>query len=138
MNAPAFGLNDAPAAFHRPPKRYLANETDSLKAASLRIEASKFAPFLFFAYCRSGLAVGVITTHIDDLLGRGERDTLQRTGKFLPTRLGQVKVQKDNFTHIGMDVLQKAGGNDAKDIRRFAASYRRDALSVAGSEPSSQ
>ena len=50
-------------------------------------------------------------TRIDDLLGCGERGVLQRRGKFLSTRFGLVKVQKDNFTHIGMDVLQKTDGS---------------------------
>ena len=31
--------------------------------------------------------------------------------KFMSTRLGTVKVQKDNFTHIGMDVPQKDDGS---------------------------
>ena len=63
LNAPAYGLNDAPAAPHRSLERYLANETHSLQAAYLRAEASKFDPRLFFVYRRSGLAVGVVTTH---------------------------------------------------------------------------
>ena len=29
----------------------------------------------------------------------------------MSTRLGTVKVQKDNFTHIGMDVPQKDDGS---------------------------
>ena len=104
-------MNDAPAAFHRSLKRYLVNETDSLKAVDLRAEVSKFGHCLFFVFRRSGLAVGVITTHIDDLLGCGERDILQKMGKFLSTRFGPAKVQRDNFTHIGMDVLQKNDGS---------------------------
>ena len=31
--------------------------------------------------------------------------------KFLPIRSGPVKVQQDNFTHIGMEVLQKKDGS---------------------------
>ena len=72
LNAPACGLDDAPVAPHRSPKRFVVNERDSLKAVDLRLEASKFDPCLFFVRCRSGLAVGVINTHFDDLLGCDE------------------------------------------------------------------
>ena len=111
MNAPAYGLTDAPAALHRFLKRYLENEADSLKAADLPIEASKLDPRLFPVYCRSGLSVGVMTTHIGDLLGCGDLDITQGMEKFFSTRFGQVKVQEDNFAHIGMDVLQKDDGS---------------------------
>ena len=76
MNAPAYGLNNAPLASQRSLKRYLVNEIDSLKAVDLRLEASTFGPCLFFVYRRSGLAVGVIAAHIDDLLGCREQDIL--------------------------------------------------------------
>ena len=111
LNAPAYGLNDAPVAFHRSLKRYLVNDADPLQAADFRLEASKFDPCPFFVYRGSGPAVGVIATHIDVLFGCGERDILQRLEKFLAARFGPVKVQKDNFTQIGMDILQKAGGS---------------------------
>ena len=78
LNAPAYGLNDAPVAFHRSLKRYLVNATDSLRAADLRLETFKFDPCLFFVFQRSGKAVGVIATHIDDLLGCGEKDVLPK------------------------------------------------------------
>ena len=104
-------MTDAPAAFRRPLKRYLVTATDSLKAVDLRIEASKFHPCLFLVYRKGGLAVGVITTHIDDLLGCGEQDTLRRMEKFLSPRFVPVKVQKDNSTHTGRDVLRKDDGS---------------------------
>ena len=50
LNAPVYGLNDAPAAFHWPLKRYLLNEKDSASASDLRIEVPKFYPRLFFAF----------------------------------------------------------------------------------------
>ena len=78
LNAPAYGLNDAPVAFHRSLKRYLVDANDSLKAVDLRVETSTFDPCLFFVFQRSGKAVGVITTHIDDLLGCGEKMFFRR------------------------------------------------------------
>ena len=111
LNAPAFGLNDAPVAFHGSLKRYLVNDVDSLKAADLRSEAPKFDPCLVCVYRRSGPAVGVITTHSDDFLGCGVQDISQKMGTCLATRFGHVSAQKDNFTHIGMDVLKKDDGS---------------------------
>ena len=67
-------MNDAPVAFHRTLKRYLLNIKDSPKSVDLQLEASKFDPCLFYVYRSSGPAVGVITTHIDDLLGCGEEE----------------------------------------------------------------
>ena len=98
-------------ASHRSLKRYLANDIYSLKAVSLRLEASKFDPCLFFVNRRCGSAVGVITTHIGDLLGCGEQGISQEKEKFLTTRFVPVKVQMDNFAHIGINVLQKDDGS---------------------------
>ena len=55
--------------------------------------------------------MGFITTRIDDLLGCREQDILRRMEQFSATRFFPVKVQKDNFTHIGMDVPQKDDGS---------------------------
>ena len=46
LNAPAYDLNDAPVAFHRPLSRYLVYRTDSLEAVGLWKEPSKFDPCL--------------------------------------------------------------------------------------------
>ena len=111
LSAPASGLNDAPVAAHRSHKRFLVNDADSLRAVDLRLEASVFDLGLFFVYRSSGSAVGVITTHIEDLLGCGEHDSFQRMEKFLAASFGPIKVQKNNFTHIGMDIFQKPDGS---------------------------
>ena len=120
LNAPAYSLNDAPVAFHRSLKRYLVNECDSLKLVDARLEASKFDTCLCFVYRRSGLAAGVITTHIDDLLGCGVQDILRKMENFSSTRLGPVKAQKDNFAHIGLDVPQKDHGSVGITQKTFA------------------
>ena len=74
LNAPAYGLNDAPVAFRRTLKRYLPYIKDSPKSADLQLEASEFDTCLFFVHRSSGPAAGVITTHIDDLLSCGETE----------------------------------------------------------------
>ena len=53
----------------------------------------------------------VITTHIEDLLSCGEKDVFPKMGEYLPIRFGLVKVQKDDFAHTGMEVLQGEDGS---------------------------
>ena len=135
MNAPAYRLNDAPVAPHRFLERYLVNANDSLEAVDLRIEASKFDPCLSLVFQRSGNAVGVITTHIADLLGCGGKDVLPRMRKYLSNRFGLLEVQKDDFARIGMEALQGKDGSveitqetstDLLDPTATSPSLRRD------------
>ena len=44
LKAPAYGPNDAPAAFHRSLKRYILNPDLSVKNAGLRCKAPTFDP----------------------------------------------------------------------------------------------
>ena len=48
LMAPAYGLNDAPAAFHRSLRKYLENSVESLPCVGLRFEVSSFDPRLYF------------------------------------------------------------------------------------------
>ena len=131
LNAPAYGLNDAPVAFHRSLKRFLLNDKESLKAVDIRLEVSKFDPCLFFVFRGSGPAVGVMTSHIDDLLGCGEQDILAKMEKFLAGRFGPVKIQKDDFQHLGMDIVQKLDGSVEVSQKNFT-----DLLSPIETSPS--
>ena len=87
LNAPAYGLNDAPAAFHRTLRKYLLNSVESLKAVGLIYKGSSFDPCLYFIFDRNNVAVGVFTTHIDDILGCGVLGILECTRKFLRNAL---------------------------------------------------
>ena len=49
--------------------------------------------------------MGVINSHIDDLLGCGEKDVLPKMEKYLSIRFRRVKVQKDDVARIGAEVL---------------------------------
>ena len=46
LNAPAYGLNDAPVEFHKTLKRYLSQTDASLKLVGLRFETSSLDPCL--------------------------------------------------------------------------------------------
>ena len=82
LRAPAYGLNDAPAAAHGPLRKYLVNSAELLPSVGLRFEVSSFDPFMYFVYRKSGPAVGVIATHIGDFSGCGEPDSLLKVRVF--------------------------------------------------------
>ena len=84
--APAYGLNDAPAAFRRSLKRYLLNSELSMRCVSPRRQASAFDPSLFFVFRNEGQAVGAFTTHVDDIPGCGEPDVLAKIRNFQKQR----------------------------------------------------
>ena len=48
LRAPAYGLNDAQVAIHRPLREYLVNPVESFSGVGLRFGASSFAPRLFY------------------------------------------------------------------------------------------
>ena len=50
LNAPAYGLNDAPVEFHKTLKRYLLKSEESLKMAGLRFETSTLDPCLYMVF----------------------------------------------------------------------------------------
>ena len=56
---------------------------------------------------------------------------LQKMETFPTARFGPAKVQKDNFTRIGMDVLQKAGGSAEITQKNFT-----DVLRLIATSPS--
>ena len=106
LNAPAYGLNDAPVEFHKTLKRYLGKSKESLKLARLRFETSKLDPCLYTGFTADSEAVGTFSTHIDDILGRGAPGVLERTRKYLERRLGTLKVQERTFVRVGMELAQ--------------------------------
>ena len=108
LNAPAYGLNDAPVEFHKTLKRYLTQTEASLKLIGLRYQNSPLDPCLYSIYNQSEEPVGVFSTHIDDLLGCGVPGALERTRHFLEQRFGELKFQETQFVHVGMELSQAA------------------------------
>ena len=95
-------------AFHRSLKKHLLESASSLESVGLRCEGSTFDPCLFFVYRGNGSAVGVFTTHIDDILGCGEDEVMTKLREFLEIRFGELKVQESKFVHVGMELEQDA------------------------------
>ena len=59
---------------------------------------------MYFIFDKTNAAVGVFTTHIDDILGCGLHGILDRTGKFPEQRFGPLKLQESEFVHVGMEL----------------------------------
>ena len=107
LRAPAYGSNDAPAAFRRSLRKYPANPAESLSSVGLHFKASPFDPCVHFVYQKSGSAVGVNVTHIDDIPGPGEPDLSLKARSFLETRFGKLEVREGSFVHVGMELAQE-------------------------------
>ena len=106
LEAPANALNDAPAAFSRPLRRYLLNSDLSMKCVGLRRQASTFDPCLLFVFRNGGQAVGALAAHIDDISGRGEPDVLPKMRNFSGRRFRELKLQVEPSVHVGVELVQ--------------------------------
>ena len=102
LKAPAYGLTDAPAEFHKTLKRYLAKSNESLKLVGLRFETSTLDSRLYAILNNEKVAAGVFSTQIDDILGCGAPGVLERTRHYLGHRFGAPKVQENTFVLVGM------------------------------------
>ena len=107
LRAPAYKLNDAPAAFHRSLRKYLVNSVDLPAAVGLRFDVSSFVPRLYFVFRKMGSAVGAFATHTDDISGFREYDLLAKVRGFLVKRFGGMQVQEGSFVHVGMKLAQE-------------------------------
>ena len=74
---------------------------------NLRREVPSFDPCMFFAFQKSGSAVGVITTDISDILGRGKPDVLPRVRRFSEKRYGELEVQEGSFVNVAMELANE-------------------------------
>lgn len=74
--APAHGMMDAPAALFKTLNGYFRRQKDSRAMVRVRIQASNFDLCQYIAFRAREGAVGVATTHIGDILGRGDLEVL--------------------------------------------------------------
>ena len=106
LRAPAYGLNDAPVAVHRPLRKYSVNSAESLPSAGLRFEASSFDPRLFYVFRKSGEAIGAIATRIDGILGRGVPDLFLKARR-LPENESGNWGSGESPVHVDMELAQE-------------------------------
>ena len=109
MQTATYGLNDAPAAFHQPLRRYVANSAESLPIAKLRLEVSSFDPCMYFISRETVEAVGAIATHPDDISGCGEPELLRKERSFCEQRFGKLGAREGPVVHLGMELGQEKG-----------------------------
>ena len=83
LKASAYGLNDAPVAFHRSLMRQILNSEAPMKHVGLRRQASTFESCVFLILRGAGRALGAFATHFDGVLGRGEPDVLPEIREYL-------------------------------------------------------
>ena len=103
LRAPTHRLNAAPVALHRTPRNYVANSVESLSRGGLRFEVSSSGMRQYIIFRKSGRAVGLITTHTDDILGCGEPDLPLEARCFSGKRFGKLKVQDRPSVHAGTE-----------------------------------
>ena len=103
----AYGLDDDPVAVHQPLRKYPVGAVDLPSSVGLRFEVSSFDPRMYLIFGKSGKAFGVITTHIDDILGRGEPDLLRRARGFPEKHSGKLRAQGGSFVDVGMVLAQE-------------------------------
>ena len=94
-------MNDGPAAFYETVNGYSFGARDALAMAGLKFQVSSFHPFPFSVFRARGGALGVLTTHIDDILFCGKRDAAHLAPRFLGRRFGNSEVQRERFEHVG-------------------------------------
>ena len=126
LMAPTYGFNDPLVAFHRSLERQLLNSELSTKREGLRRQASAFDPCLFFVFRGHGQAVGAFATHIDDILGFGEPDILDKLRHFSGKRIGALKLQEGKFAHVGMELVQDS---------TFSVALTQGSLQPLGTSP---
>ena len=98
LRAPAYRLNAAPGALRQTPRNYVADSVESLPRGGLRQHS---------ILRKSGEAVGEITTHADDVLGRGEPDLPLMARRFSEKRFGTLSVQERPCVRAGAESAQK-------------------------------
>ena len=102
LQAPAYGLHDAPAAFRNALQRFLLRAEDSSALAALKFQVSTFGPRVYLV-CRGSRSVaGTLTTHIDDVLGCGGPDTLLEARKYSARPYRGPKVSEQCREHVGL------------------------------------
>ena len=83
LRAPPFCLNGAPGASRRYLRKYLAGSVGSLTRVGFKFEASWADPRFCWVFRKSGMVVGPLDTHIDDVLGCGKPDQLSKVWRSL-------------------------------------------------------
>lgn len=64
--------------------------------------------------------MGVFTTHIDDILGRGEQAALSKILQFPEQRFGELELRESSFVFVGMELAQESDFSATQTQDEFA------------------
>ena len=100
MIKPGFGLRDAPRLWNKALKRVLAE----IGLSSIQTDQQLYVRHV------SGSLVLILSVHVDDLKISGIAEEIKRALQILEKHFDQLKLEKDNFEHLGLKhTLNKDG-----------------------------
>ena len=76
--------------------------------AGLKFQISTLDPLPYSVVRARVGAVGVLTTQVDDILGRGEREALPSAQKYSERRLGDLEVAQERLSPVRMAFAEAA------------------------------
>ena len=106
INAPAYGLNDAPVAFRQSPQKHLVSSELSLTKVGMENKVLPFGPCMYSVFREGGGAIGASTANTDGISGCGGPGVLGETQTYSGARFGVLKLQESSFAHVGIEVSQ--------------------------------
>ena len=102
MLKPGFGLKDAPRLWNKALKRVLAE---------IGLVAIKVDEQLYVKHDSQSVLVLILSVHVDDLKLAGVDAEVKRTLKILEHHFDQLKLDRDNFEHLGLKHTLSADGS---------------------------
>ena len=102
MLKPGFGLKDAPRLWNKALKRVLAE---------IGLIAIKVDEQLYVKHDSQSVLVLILSVHVDDLKLAGVDAEVKRTLKILEHHFDQLKLERDNFEHLGLKHSLSADGS---------------------------
>ena len=114
MLKPGFGLKDAPRLWLKALKRVLTK---------IGVSPTKVDPQLLCMH-RNGELVLLMTIHVDDIKLCGHPSIMQDVVKQLESHFDAVKLEKDNFVHLGLAHKLNPDGSISVSQTHYIAELR--------------
>ena len=104
-----YGLSDAPSEFHRTMSDYILKEKTWQDDLGLQIVETELDKCLYTAW-RGDDSVGMLSTHVDDILIAGEARFINEFIRTMELRFGVLKKEQAPFHHCGVRISEQKGG----------------------------
>ena len=115
MCKPGFGLRDAPRLWGKALRRVLTE----IGLQSVRADEQ-----LFVKHDEKNALVLILSVHVDDLKISGLDAQVQRALKILEHHFDQLKLEKDNFEHLGLRHSLEADGSRRLSQQHYVAELK--------------